>query len=68
MLKNQGYWDDLCEQCKECGNLHVLSARMDGNCYYHCGKYPLKDSDEICPKYMQAEKDIKKNMEEYCEA
>ena len=62
MLKNQGYWDELCEQCKGCVNLHVLSARMDGNCYWHCDKYPLKDSNEICPKYMQAEKDIKKNM------
>ena len=64
MLKNQGYWDELCEQCKGCINLHMLSVRMDGNCYWHCGKYPLKNSNEICPKYMQAEKDIKKNMEE----
>lgn len=53
MLMNTGKWDELAEQCKECENLRCLSARMDGNNTYCCGKYPLQDSNEICPKFKE---------------
>jgi hypothetical protein len=49
---NKGKWDQIAEQCKGCTNLRCLSANMDGNNTYYCGKYPLKDSNEICPKLM----------------
>ena len=49
-MKNSGTWEQIAEQCKQCENLRILSARMDGNNTYHCGKYPLKDSNEICPR------------------
>ena len=48
---NKGKWDQIAEQCKGCINLRVLSANMDGNNTYYCGKYPLKDSNETCPKF-----------------
>lgn len=28
---------------------------MDGNHYYLCSKYPLEDSNELCPEYMDGD-------------
>ena len=49
-MKNSGTWEQIAEQCKQCENLRILSAQMDGNNTYQCGKYPLKGSNEICPR------------------
>ena len=51
MIVNQGRLDELSEQCKRCANIRIMSLKMDGNHYYACGKYPLKDN-EICPKFV----------------
>ena len=51
-MYNKGKWDQIAEQCKGCINLRILSANMDGNNTYYCGKYPLKDSNETCPKFV----------------
>ena len=53
MLVNTGKWDELAEQCKGCENLRCMSVQMDGNHTYSCGKYPLKDRNEICPKFKE---------------
>lgn len=58
MLVNAGKWDELAEQCKRCENLRTLSLHMDGNNTYGCGKYPLLDSNEICPKFKEMTKEI----------
>lgn len=52
MIYSQGHWDELAPQCKNCENLRTMSVHMDGNHYYACGKYPLKDSNEICPCFI----------------
>lgn len=57
MIYSHGYWNDLAECCKRCMNLHVMSAHMDGNHFYSCGKYPLRDRNEICPKFTEIRKD-----------
>ena len=45
-----GQWDELSEQCKTCVFLRCMSVDMGGDNTYVCGKYPLKNSNEICPK------------------
>lgn len=56
--RNNGHWDELFEQCKRCFNLRVMSVYMDGNHVYVCGKYPLRDSNQICPEFIrQGEED-----------
>lgn len=60
MIANHGRWDQLSEQCKQCANIQVMSAHMDGNHYYACGKYPLKDRNEICPKFIRDSVDTQK--------
>ena len=52
MIVNHGRWNELAEQCKSCEHIHVMALYMGGNHYYSCGKYPLKDRNEICPKFM----------------
>lgn len=54
MLVNQGYWNELPDQCQKCENLQTMSLHMDGNHYYCCGKYPLK-LNEICPRFIERE-------------
>ena len=54
MIVNRGYWNELPEQCKKCANLQIFSLYMDGNHYYSCNKYPLKEN-EICPKFIDNE-------------
>ena len=51
MIVNQGKWEELPNQCKRCINIRAMSLRMDGNHIYACGKYPLKDKNEDCPKF-----------------
>lgn len=51
MLGNRGKWQELPEQCKKCEHMRVFSLHMDGNHNYCCAKYPLKDSNAICPKF-----------------
>ena len=48
---NNGYWNELSEQCRCCINLHTFSAHMDGNNTYCCGKYPLQDNNILCPEF-----------------
>ena len=55
MIVNRGHWNELPEQCKKCENIQVLSLYMNGNHYYACNKYPLKDSDETCPRFIRRE-------------
>ena len=54
MLVCQGHWNELADQCKRCSFIRAMSLHMDGNHYYACGKYPLKDSNEICPWFNEA--------------
>ena len=49
MLYNQGYIENICEQCKNCDNLKVVSLDMGGHHYYACGKFPLTNPDIECP-------------------
>lgn len=50
-------YDELPEQCKECINLKIYSAYMNGNHSYCCTQYPrpskmkLEDINvkDICP-------------------
>lgn len=53
MLANQGNWDDLPEQCKRCQYIRVTALNMNNKHYYSCGKYPLKNKDEECPKFQE---------------
>lgn len=39
--------------CMCCRIPACLSANMDGNNTYYCGKYPLQDSNETCPKFTE---------------
>lgn len=55
MIVNHGKWEELPDQCKQCQNIKVASVHMDGNHYYACGKYPLHDSNEVCPKFAKSE-------------
>lgn len=48
---NNGYWGELCEQCKRCGNLQIVSPHMNGNHGYGCNTYPLHNGDDVCPKF-----------------
>ena len=57
MIVNRGYWNELPEQCKKCANLQIFSLYMDGNHYYSCNKYPLKE-DEICPRFIDNEVEV----------
>lgn len=50
MLANQGRWNELAEPCKGCIHIKAMSLHMDGNHIYGCCKYPLKHSNEVCPK------------------
>ena len=51
MFIGHGHWDELPNQCKSCLNLRTMSAYMDGNNTYGCGKYPLKDGNTVCPEF-----------------
>ena len=48
---NNGHWNELCEQCKKCLNLQIMSLKMDGNHYYYCPKYHLHDANQPCPRF-----------------
>ena len=50
---NRGYWNELTEQCKGCSHMKAMSLHMDGHHYYSCNKYPLKDSNETCPRFIK---------------
>ena len=53
-MYNQGTWDNLPKQCKNCMNLKISSLRMEqSSTTYACGKYPLTDPNKKCPKFIK---------------